>query len=176
MYLGIDIGTSSVKAVLIGERQEMVAAASAHLDVDRPRPGWSEQDPESWWRACQSVLDELQTGHPREIAAVKGIGLSGQMHGATLLDAAHRPLRPCILWNDGRADVEAAELTAASERLTGNIAMPGFTAPKLLWVARNEPGIFDKLCTVLLPKDFIRLKLTGEKASDMSDSAGTLWA
>lgn len=175
MYLGIDVGTSSVKAVLIGSDQEIVASASANLDVDRPQPGWSEQDPESWWTACQSVLDKLQAAHPREVAAVKGIGLSGQMHGATLLDPADKPLRPCILWNDGRSEAEAAEMTAASERLTGNIAMPGFTAPKLVWVARNEPSLFEKVRTVLLPKDFIRLKLSGEKASDMSDSAGTLW-
>ena len=175
MYLGIDIGTSSVKAVLITADQHIVATASAHLAVERPRPGWSEQDPESWWVACATVLDELRATHTSEIAAVKGIGLSGQMHGATLLDDADRPLRPCILWNDGRSEPEAAELTAASERITGNIAMPGFTAPKLVWVARHEPEVFAKVRTVLLPKDYVRLKLTGEKASDMSDSAGTLW-
>jgi xylulokinase len=175
MYLGIDIGTSSVKAVLIGDDQNILATGSAPLEVERPRPGWSEQDPDSWWRACESVLDGLAAGHAQEIAAVRGIGLSGQMHGATLLDDADAPLRPCMLWNDGRSAMEAAELSAASERITGNIAMPGFTAPKLVWVERNEPEIFAKLRTVLLPKDYIRLKLTGEKASDMSDSAGTLW-
>lgn len=175
MYLGIDVGTSSVKAVLVSPDQEIVATASAHLKVERPHPGWSEQDPESWWRGCEAVLDELGAGNARKIAAVKGIGLSGQMHGATLLDAADKPLRPCILWNDGRSDPEASDLTAASEQITGNIAMPGFTAPKLLWVSRHEPEIFAKVKTVLLPKDYIRLKLTGDKASDMSDSAGTLW-
>jgi xylulokinase len=175
MYLGIDIGTSSVKGVVIGADQAIVAAASAELEVERPRPGWSEQDPESWWRACEAVLDELRATRPENLAAVKGIGLSGQMHGATLLDAADRPLRPCILWNDGRSDAEAAELTEASKRITGNIAMPGFTAPKLVWVARHEPEVFAKVRKVLLPKDYIRLKLIGEKASDMSDSAGTLW-
>lgn len=175
MYLGIDIGTSSVKAVLVSPDQDVVASASAHLEVDRPHPGWSEQDPESWWSACTTVLDELRASQPAEMAAVKGIGLSGQMHGATLLDGSDRPLRPCILWNDGRSEPEAAELTEASERITGNIAMPGFTAPKLVWVARHEPEVFAKVRTVLLPKDYVRLKLTGEKASDMSDSAGTLW-
>lgn len=175
MYLGIDIGTSSVKAILITPEQDIVATASAHLTVERPHPGWSEQDPESWWVACTTVLDELRASHTSEIAAVKGIGLSGQMHGATLLDDADRPLRPCILWNDGRSEPEAAELTAASERITGNIAMPGFTAPKLLWVARHEPETFAKVRTVLLPKDYVRLNLSGDKASDMSDSAGTLW-
>jgi xylulokinase len=153
MYLGIDIGTSSVKAVLVSADQDIVATASAHLEVERPRPGWSEQEPESWWRACASVLDELRAAQGQQLAAVKGIGLSGQMHGATLLDDADRPLRPCILWNDGRSEPEAVELTTASERITGNIAMPGFTAPKLLWAARHEPEVFDKVRTVLLPKD-----------------------
>jgi xylulokinase len=175
MYLGIDIGTSSVKAVLIGADQTILASRSAPLEVSRPRPGWSEQDPESWWRACETVLEGLAAERAHEMGAVRGIGLSGQMHGATLLDDADEPLRPCILWNDGRAEAEAAELSPASERITGNIAMPGFTAPKLLWVARHEPDIFAKIRTVLLPKDYIRLKLTGDKASDMSDSAGTLW-
>jgi xylulokinase len=175
MYLGLDIGTSSVKAVLVDEDQKIVATRSASLEVDRPHPGWSEQDPDSWWAGCENVLDGLAADHRSGIAAVNGIGLSGQMHGATLLDDNDAPLRPCILWNDGRSAEEAAEMSAASERVTGNIAMPGFTAPKLVWVERNEPEVFAKLRTVLLPKDYIRLKLTGEKASDMSDSAGTLW-
>ena len=116
MYLGADIGTSSVKAVLVDPDQHIVAVASAQLEVERPRPGWSEQDPESWWRACTTVLDELHATQAPKLAAVKGIGLSGQMHGATLLDDTDRPLRPCILWNDGRSQPEASELTAASER------------------------------------------------------------
>jgi xylulokinase len=175
MYLGLDIGTSSVKAVLIGADQTILASRSAPLEVSRPRPGWSEQDPESWWRACETVLEGLAAENAREMGAVRGIGLSGQMHGATLLDDADEPLRPCILWNDGRAETEASELSPASERITGNIAMPGFTAPKLVWVARHEPDVFAKVRTVLLPKDYIRLRLTGDKASDMSDAAGTLW-
>lgn len=175
MFLGIDIGTSSVKAVLMSPEQNVTATTSVNLEVARPRPGWSEQDPDSWWRACEAVLDELSAAHPTGMAAVRGIGLSGQMHGATLLDASDTPLRPCILWNDGRADRESAELTEASQSITGNIAMPGFTAPKLVWIARHEPDVFARVRTVLLPKDYVRLKLTGEKASDMSDSAGTLW-
>jgi xylulokinase len=175
MYVGLDIGTSSLKAVLVDDRQRIVASQSAALSVERPHHGWSEQDAGAWWRACETVLDGLAASHRTAMAAVKGIGLSGQMHGATLLDAADRPLRPCILWNDGRSEAEAHELSDASERLTGNIAMPGFTAPKLLWVKRHEPEIFSKTRTVLLPKDYVRLKLTGDKASDMSDSAGTLW-
>jgi xylulokinase len=175
MYLGIDIGTSSLKAVLIDREQRLVGSRSEGLEVSRPHPGWSEQDPESWWTACLTVLDGLAADHPREMAAVRGIGLSGQMHGATLLGASDEVLRPCILWNDGRSAEEAAEISAASERITGNIAMPGFTAPKLLWVRNHEPDVFAKVKTVLLPKDYVRLRLTGDKASEMSDSAGTLW-
>jgi xylulokinase len=175
MYIGLDIGTSSVKAVLMDAGQKILASATAPLEVQRPHPGWSEQDPDSWWTACEAVMDKLAKDHPKEMAAVKGIGLSGHMHGATLLDASDKVLRPCILWNDGRSAVEAEELSAASERITGNIAMPGFTAPKLLWVKRHEPDIFAKVKTVLLPKDYVRLKLAGTKASEMSDSAGTLW-
>ncbi|MCB1498472.1 MAG: xylulokinase [Bauldia sp.] len=175
MYLGIDIGTSSLKAVLIDGDQRILGSRSTELEVSRPHPGWSEQDPDSWWTACLAVLDGLAADHPKEMAAVKGIGLSGHMHGATLLDDADKPLRPCILWNDGRSAAEALEISAASERITGNIAMPGFTAPKLIWVKRHEPEIFAKVKTVLLPKDYVRLKLTGDKASEMSDSAGTLW-
>lgn len=175
MYLGIDIGTSSLKAVIIDEKQRIVASKTTAMEVSRPRPGWSEQDPDDWWTACEEVLDGLAAEHPKEMAAVKGIGLSGHMHGATLLDAADKPLRPCILWNDGRSEAEAKELSPAAERITGNIAMPGFTAPKVLWVERHEPEVFARLKTVLLPKDYVRLKLTGDKASEMSDSAGTLW-
>lgn len=175
MYIGLDIGTSSVKAVLMDGEQKIVASRTASLEVSRPHPGWSEQDPDSWWTACCEVLDGLKTSHPKELAAAKGIGLSGHMHGATLLDASDKVLRPCILWNDGRSAAEAAEISEASERITGNIAMPGFTAPKLLWVKHHEPDIFARVKTVLLPKDYVRLKLTGEKASEMSDSAGTLW-
>jgi xylulokinase len=177
MYLGLDVGTSSLKAVLIDGDQKVIASHTADLDVSRPHPGWSEQDPESWWKATESVLDTLAQAHGAEIAAVKGIGLSGQMHGATLLDASDKPLRSCILWNDVRSAEEAAGLDANPifRARTGNIVFPGFTAPKLAWVARHEPEIFAKVARVLLPKDYVRLKLTGEYASDMSDSAGTSW-
>jgi len=175
MYLGIDIGTSSVKAVLMDGDGQLVAQNSAPLTVERPKPLWSEQDPESWWKATVAAV----RGLPEiERAAVKGIGLSGQMHGATLLDEADKPLRPAILWNDGRSEAECAELEKLeprSRQITGNLAMPGFTAPKLIWVKHHEPEIFAKVKTVLLPKDYVRLKLTGEKAGDMSDNAGTLW-
>ncbi len=153
----------------------MCATETARLEVSRPHPGWSEQHPSLWWECTEALLDNLATNHSGPMNAVRGIGLSGQMHGATLLDEADNVLRPAILWNDGRSDKEAAELSEASQRVTGNIAMPGFTAPKLLWVERNEPEVFAKVRTVLLPKDYVRLRLTGDKASDMSDSAGTLW-
>jgi xylulokinase len=175
MFLGIDVGTSSVKAVLVDGNDRMVAQASAPLTVERPQSSWSEQDPDSWWRATVEAVRALPE---KERGAVKAIGLSGQMHGATLLDKADKPLRPAILWNDGRSEEECVELERLEPRsraITGNLAMPGFTAPKLLWVRRHEPDIFRRTQTVLLPKDYVRLKLTGEKASDMSDAAGTLW-
>lgn len=177
-FLGIDVGTSSVKSVLMDEDQSILASATAPLSVDRPEPGWSEQNPEDWWRATTETIDSLAASHGKEMAAVEGIGLSGQMHGATLLDDRDQPLRPCMLWNDGRSEEECAELERdcpASREISGNLAMPGFTAPKILWVKKHEPEIFERIAMVLLPKDFVRLHLTGEKVSDLSDSAGTLW-
>ncbi len=175
MYLGIDIGTSGAKAVLVDDSGAIAGQSSAALVVSRPQAGFSEQDPESWWHATVSAVRSL----PKELrAAVKAVGLSGQMHGATLLDAQDRPLRPAILWNDGRSAAECVELERRepnSRAITGNIMMPGFTAPKLLWVAKHEPEIFQRTAHVLLPKDFVRLKLTGEKVSDMSDASGTQW-
>ena len=177
MYLGIDIGTSSVKAVLIDAEQHIAASHSVPLEVSRPHPGWSEQDPDSWVAAAEAALDALCKSHAAELKRVRGIGLSGHMHGATLLDHADRALRPCILWNDGRSAEEAAELDADPRfrEITGNIVFPGFTAPKLVWVHRHEPKIFSHVAKVLLPKDYVRLCLTGDHASDMSDSAGTSW-
>lgn len=177
MFLGIDLGTSGVKALLIDADQKVVGSATGHLEVSRPAPGWSEQNPADWIRATQEALDALKAGHGAAIAAVKGIGLSGQMHGATLLDASDNVLRPCILWNDTRSHVEAAALDAdlLFRKVTGNIVFPGFTAPKLAWVKNNEPDIFAAVAKVLLPKDYLRLWLTGEHISEMSDSAGTAW-
>jgi len=177
MYLGIDLGTSGVKAMLIDGDQRIVGSANGSLDVSRPHPGWSEQDPAHWVRATEEAVAGLKAKHPAELAAVRGIGLSGQMHGATLLDADDRVLRPCILWNDTRSHVEAAALDADPRfrALTGNIVFPGFTAPKLAWVAKHEPDVFARVRWVLLPKDYLRLWLTGEHMSEMSDSAGTSW-
>ncbi|WEX89117.1 xylulokinase [Sinorhizobium garamanticum] len=177
MYLGLDLGTSGVKAMLIDDEQKIIGSASGALDVSRPHPGWSEQDPAEWIRAAQEAIAGLKTAHPDAVAAVRGIGLSGQMHGATLLDENDAVLRPCILWNDTRSFRQAAVLDSDPQfrALTGNIVFPGFTAPKLAWVRENEPEIFAKVRWVLLPKDYLRLWLTGEHMSEMSDSAGTSW-
>ena len=177
MYLGLDLGTSGVKALLIDDNQAIVGSAHGSLDVSRPHPGWSEQDPADWISATEEALTGLMRNHPAALAAVRGIGLSGQMHGATLIDAEDKVLRPCILWNDTRSHAEAAALDANPifRRLTGNIVFPGFTAPKLAWVAKHEPEIFARVKKVLLPKDYLRLWLTGEHISEMSDSAGTSW-
>jgi xylulokinase len=176
MYIGIDIGTSSVKAVLFDGAQTLLAQASAPLTVQRPHPGWSEQDPETWWAAVENAIDALAA--ERSLDGLRGIGLSGHMHGAVCLDHDDHVLRPAILWNDGRAAAECVAMEAAEPRLreiAGNIAMPGFTAPKILWLKHHEPEIYARIDTVLLPKDYVRFRLTGHHVSDMSDAAGTLW-
>jgi xylulokinase len=177
MYLGLDLGTSGVKALLIDADQHIIGSAHGGLDVSRPHSGWSEQDPAGWERATEEAVAGLKAAFPQALAAVKGIGLSGQMHGATLLDAEDRVLRPCILWNDTRSFAEAAELDADPRfrAITGNIVFPGFTAPKLVWVRNNEPALFKQVRKVLLPKDYLRLWLSGEHISEMSDSSGTSW-
>lgn len=176
MYIGIDLGTSGVKVLLLDNEDQIVATHSEPLTVSRPQPLWSEQDASHWWSATDKGMKTLQQQH--DLSRVKAIGLSGQMHGATLLDKNGELLRPAILWNDGRSFAECQALehqVANSRELTGNIMMPGFTAPKLLWVKNNEPDIFDKVNKVLLPKDYLRYKMSGDFASDMSDSAGTMW-
>ncbi|WP_419911490.1 xylulokinase [Hoeflea sp.] len=177
MYLGIDLGTSGVKALIIDGQQRIIASATADLKVSRPAAGWSEQDPAEWISATGAAIGKLRSKHPAEVSEIRGIGLSGQMHGATLLDSTDRVLRPCILWNDTRAHAEAAQLDADPQfrSISGNIVFPGFTAPKLVWVRNNEPDLFAKVASVLLPKDYLRLWLTGEKVSEMSDASGTSW-
>ena len=178
MYLGIDLGTSAVKALLVDERQRVLDQHSAPIETQRPRPLWSEQDPESWWDATCAALAALRARRPREFAAVRGLGLSGQMHGVTLLDDRDRVLRPAILWNDGRCAAECAELfrrVPDAPQITGNLMYPGFSAPKLLWLARHEPDVFARVARVLLPKDYVRLRMSGEYLSDLSDASGTLW-
>ncbi len=176
MYLGLDIGTSSVKAALFDADQRLIGQASHPLEVSRPLPGWSEQEPEAWWRGTLATVDALAAAHG--LGGLRGIGLSGQMHGAVCLDADDRVLRPAMLWNDGRAGAECAEIEVAfprSREVAGNIAMAGFTAPKLQWLHKHEPRVFEQISTVLLPKDYVRFRLTGHHVSDMSDASGTLW-
>ncbi|WP_309684813.1 xylulokinase [Polaromonas sp.] len=178
MYLGIDLGTSSVKVLLLDQRQGVLAVADAALDVSRPQPLWSEQDPQAWWAALDQAMQQLKAQVPAAMRQVRAIGLSGQMHGAVVLGQRRQVLRPAILWNDGRASAQCSALEAAvprSRQITGNLAMPGFTAPKLLWLHQHEPEVFAQTRLVLLPKDWLRLKLTGEAVSDMSDASGTLW-
>ncbi len=175
MFLGIDIGTSGVKAVVVDAAGVVVGQGTAALTVQRPHPLWSEQDPDAWWLATTAAVGAIPADVRR---AVRGIGLAGQMHGATLLGADDMPLRPAILWNDGRSAAECAALEREVPDLravAGNIAMPGFTAPKLRWVRDHEPDVFAQVRTVLLPKDYVRLQMTGDKASDLSDAAGTIW-
>ncbi len=175
MYLGLDLGTSSLKALLVDGDERVLAEASAPLAVSRPRPGWSEQDPADWIAAAETVLTEL--AGRADLSGVRGIGLSGHMHGVVLLDAADAVLRPCLLWNDTRAHDEAAGMDADPDwrRITGNIVFPGFSAPKVEWIRRHEPDTFARIDAVLLPKDYLRLWLTGERVAEMSDAAGTGW-
>ncbi len=181
MFIGIDLGTSGVKAVLLDRAGDVLGSASAPLTASRAQPRWSEQNPQDWWRATQRALHELLEtvrGNGIDTNAIEALGLTGQMHGATLLDARGEVLRPAILWNDGRSDAECIELERVAPELhalAGNLAMPGFTAPKLLWVKKHEPEVFSRIAQVLLPKDYLRWRLTGVFATDPSDAAGTLW-
>src|SRR5450631_2430717 len=168
--IGIDVGTSSVKAVAIDEAGVVQAEAERPLPVAMPHPGWSEQSPEDWWTATQAVLVELDADR------ADGIGLSGQMHGLVALDDQQRPLRPAILWNDTRSQPQASaiEQRLGIERLvalSGNRALAGFTAPKLSWMAEHEPEIHARIAHVMLPKDYVRLRMTGEPATDVSDAS-----
>ncbi|HEY2310453.1 MAG TPA: xylulokinase [Gaiellaceae bacterium] len=169
-FVGLDVGTSAVKSLAIDEEGRVLATASADYPLSRPQPDWAEQDPEDWWRAAEDVLAQLPEGP---------VGLSGQMHGLVVLDAERRVLRPAILWNDQRTAAECAEIEerVGFDRLvelTGNRALTGFTAPKLLWVRRHEPELYGRIRHVLLPKDYVRLRLTGELAIDVADASGTL--
>jgi xylulokinase len=176
MYLGVDLGTSGIKVIITDLQGQIVDSQSAALEVSRPKALWSEQAPADWWQAFCTVMDTLAMGE--YLKQVKAIGLSGQMHGATLLDGDGKVIRPAILWNDGRSAAQCSQIEQAVENsrdITGNIMMPGFTAPKLLWVKEHEAGNFKKISKVLLPKDYLRWLLTGDFASDMSDAAGTMW-
>lgn len=169
--IGLDVGTTALKGVAVSEDGGVEARAEEPYPLASPRPGWTEQDPELWWEACGRVL--------RRLGAADAIGLSGQMHGLVVLDADLRPIRPAILWNDGRTAAQCARIEQTLGReeliaLTGNRALTGFTAPKLLWVREHEPELYARVRHVLLPKDYVRLRLTGELATDVSDASGTL--
>ena len=173
MLVGLDVGTSGVKAIALTPAGEVRSRAEVGYKLSVPRPGWAEQDPDDWWRAAQRAVGELDVDH------VTGIGLSGQMHGLVAMDENARVLRPAILWNDGRTGEECGELERrlGLERLvelTGNRALAGFTAPKLLWIRKHEPDVYRRIARVLLPKDYVRWRLTNEFATDASDASGTL--
>jgi xylulokinase len=174
VVVGLDIGTSAVKAVALALDGRVVARHEVAYPFAVPRPGWAEQDPEAWWRAAEEALTAVTAS-----AEPLGLGLSGQMHGLVALDSADRVIRPAILWNDQRTAVECEEIAArVGERkliaLTGNRAMTGFTAPKLLWMRRHEPEAYARIARVMLPKDYVRLRLCGEHATDVADASGTL--
>jgi xylulokinase len=178
--LGIDIGTSGTKTLAIDETGKILASATAEYPCEYPQPGWSEQDPDQWWAATiATIRDVLAKAHLRPVD-VKGVGLSGQMHGSVFLDADHRVIRPALLWNDQRTTKQCAEIEQraggreALVRMVANPALTGFTAPKLLWLRENEPKNWDKVCQVLLPKDYIRYRLSGTFATEVSDASGTL--
>ena len=177
MFLGLDLGTSGLRALLVDEDGSVIGSAEETYDVWHPKPGWSEQNPADWETACDKVVAALVAKHGTEMQALRGVGISGHMHGATLLDQGGAVLRPCILWNDTRSHAEAARLDATDgvRDISGNIVFPGFTAPKLMWVAKNEPEVLAKVAKVLLPKDYLIHWLTGAYVSEMSDSAGTTW-
>ncbi|WNC72172.1 xylulokinase [Thalassotalea psychrophila] len=178
MYLGIDLGTSGVKVIILDDNDSLIAQASSSLEVSRPAALWSEQDPASWWRATNDAITTLQASNSDDLLQVSAVGLSGQMHGATLLDDDNQIIRPAILWNDGRSEKQCKTIEAKEPKarlITGNMAMPGFTAPKLVWLKEHEPDNFNRVAKILLPKDYLRFLMTGDFASDMSDSAGTLW-
>ena len=171
--IGIDVGTSSVKGVAIDAAGALLAEAERPYPVSMPHPGWSEQDPEDWWTATEAVLSQLGAEH------ADGIGVSGQMHGLVVLGSDDRPLRPAILWNDGRSQPQASRIESELGiehlvALSGNRALAGFTAPKLTWLAEHEPDVHRRIAHVLLPKDYVRFRLTGELATDVSDASGTL--
>jgi xylulokinase len=168
--VGLDVGTSGVKGVAIDADGRVLATATADYPLSRPHPGWSEQEPEDWWRAAQDCLARLPEGP---------VGFSGQMHGLVVLGADGSVLRPAILWNDQRTTVEAAEIEervglARLIELTGNRALTGFTAPKLLWLRHHEPKLYARIRHILLPKDYVRYRLTGELAIDAADASGTV--
>lgn len=177
--LGIDVSTTATKALLIDEKGRVVAVATSTYPLSTPRPLWAEQDPELWWKATQQSISEVLDSQQVDPEAIAGVGLTGQMHGLVLLDARGEVLRPAILWNDQRAAAECDQMRetlglARLVEITGNDAFPGFTAPKLLWVRQHEPELYQQIHQILLPKDYVRFRLTGEFATDRAGAGGTL--
>lgn len=178
MYLGIDLGTTSLKVILVDDKLNCIATESVALNISRPHPLWSEQNPIDWWNALNLVMKNLRNKFPVELKKIKSIGFSGQQHGAVLLDNKGNVLRPAILWNDGRSCDECLELMKKipdAAQIVGTIIMPGFTAPKLLWIKKHEPDIFKKINKILLPKDYLRFMMSCEFATDLSDASSTAW-
>ena len=178
MFIGIDLGTSSIKMILIDQNQSILASANSSLTVQSPKDGFSEQNPQEWINSTMECLEALKSKKPKEFSQTISIGISGHMHGATLIDKDGKVIRPCILWNDTRSYQECEEFEKQNfdvRSISGNITMPGFTAPKINWIKNNEIDNFKKIFKVLLPKDYLRFVLTGEFFSEMSDASGTLW-
>ena len=176
-FIGIDLGTSGLRAILVDQLGNFIASSESKYEVSNPNPGWSEQNPEDWINACKLAFLELRGSFPKEISKLKSIGVAGHMHGAVLLDNLNKPIRPCILWNDTRSHKEAQRLDELPKvrDISGNIVFPGFTAPKLLWVKNNEPDLFKKIKTAVLPASYLNTWLIGAAFADMSDCAGTSW-
>lgn len=168
-FLGLDVGTTGAKALLVDAQGNVKASATHEYPMSHPHPLWAEQDPNAWWEAVQRSIEQVADGE------VEAIGLTGQMHGLVLLDARSEVLRPCIMWNDQRTEAQCAAISAKADvlRLTGNPVLPGFTAPKIVWVREHEPQVYARIAKVLLPKDYVRYRLTGEFFSDVSDASGT---
>jgi len=178
MFIGVDLGTSSIKVILVNENQKLISSHVESIKLENPSTGFYEQDPESWYEATIKCFLNIKQKKPKEFSAVKSLGISGQMHGATLIDNNNKVLHPCILWNDTRSTKQCFEMEEKYPNLreeSGNIAMPGFTAPKLLWLKEHKKEIFKKIYKVLLPKDYLRYRLSGKYYTDMSDASGTLW-
>ncbi len=176
MYLGLDLGTSAAKAILVDDRQAVRARAACACPVSRPAPGWVEQDPQAWIGAVRTLLAELRASAPRACGALRGLAVAGQMHSLVALGADQRPLWPAMLWNDPRGGEYCEALHRAVPdlgRITGTRATASFTAAKLLWLRHRQPAVFDRLRALVLPKDYVRLWLTGEWCTDVSDAAGT---
>ncbi len=178
-YIGIDVGTSGTKTLLINEQGEVLASATVEYPLHHPKPGWAEQDPEDWWRATVESIRKVLQGSGVGAGEVKGLGLSGQMHGTVFLDDKNQVLRPAILWCDQRTAAECAKITktiGAKELIkhTCNPALTGFSAPKILWLRTHEPDVYAKVSKVLLPKDYVRFRLSGDFAAEVSDASGTL--